>query len=78
MAQTPRSRSGDGNGSGNGFGSFKQIVADLPLAREIGPAAYRLLLLTVLNNVSLWYRPGKLSIDEIAEQIMVVFRQVTR
>jgi AcrR family transcriptional regulator len=53
---------------------FAQLVAELPLPQEIDRAVYRLSLLTVLNNSSLWFRPGKLRPSEIALQIMMIFR----
>ncbi|MFT3965051.1 MAG: TetR/AcrR family transcriptional regulator [Sphingobium sp.] len=53
---------------------FKQLVADLPLPEEVDRGVYRLLLLTILNNSSLWFRPGKLSVEEVAAQIMTLFR----
>ncbi|MET0241270.1 MAG: TetR/AcrR family transcriptional regulator [Sphingobium sp.] len=52
---------------------FKALVADLTLADDIDRGVYRLLLLTLLNNSSLWFRPGKLTVEEIARQIMLLF-----
>jgi AcrR family transcriptional regulator len=52
---------------------FKTLVADLPLAENIDRDVYRLLLLTLLNNSSIWFRPGKRSVEEIAEQILLLF-----
>ncbi len=53
---------------------FVALVADLPLAEGIDPGVYRLLLLTLLNNVGLWYRPGGLSPEDIGRQIVTIFR----
>ena len=35
---------------------------------------YTLLLLTLLNNISGWYRQGRMTPAEIGRQIMLVFR----
>lgn len=53
---------------------FVALVADLPLDPGIDRGVYRLLLLTLLNNVGLWYRPGRLSPEEIGRQIVTIFR----
>ncbi|MDQ0503966.1 TetR/AcrR family transcriptional regulator [Xanthobacter agilis] len=53
---------------------FVVLVDDLPLAEGIDRGVYRLLLLTLLNNVGLWYRPGRLSPEEIGGQIVRIFR----
>lgn len=52
---------------------FVQLVADLPLAEGLDRGVYRLLLLTLLNNVSGWYREGRLTPEEIARQIVRIF-----
>ena len=57
---------------------FIDLVADLPLDPQLDRNVYRLLLLTLLNNVSQWYRPGKLTPEEIARQIVFIFRQKTQ
>lgn len=55
---------------------FKQLVADVPLPAGMDPGIYRLLLLTVLNNSSLWYRDGQaFSADAIADQVLRLFGQ---
>ena len=56
---------------------FVTLVDDLPLAEGIDRGVYRLLLLTLLNNVGLWYRPGRLSPAEIGRQIVAIFRHET-
>lgn len=53
---------------------FVQMVDDLPLAASLDRKIYRLLLLTLLNNVSNWYRAGRKTPAEIARQIVSIFR----
>ncbi|CAM4334658.1 TetR/AcrR family transcriptional regulator [Kerstersia similis] len=53
---------------------FRSLIADLPLAPDLNRNVYRLLLLTLLNNVSGWYRQGLLSPAEIGQQILRIFR----
>ncbi|QRG09341.1 TetR family transcriptional regulator [Xanthobacter dioxanivorans] len=53
---------------------FVALVAELPLDPEIDRGAYRLLLLTLLNNASLWYREGRLTPEDIGRQIVRIFR----
>lgn len=53
---------------------FVELIADIPLAQGIDRGVYRLLLLTLLNNVSGWYRPGRLTPEEIGRQILKIFR----
>jgi AcrR family transcriptional regulator len=53
---------------------FRGLVADLPLAPSADRSVTRLLLLTLLNNVRTWYRPGRLSAREIADHIYLLFR----
>ncbi len=52
---------------------FVDIVGELPLDPKLGRSVYRLLLLTLLNNIGRWYRPGRLSREEIARQIEMIF-----
>lgn len=54
---------------------FTRLVDDLPLAPGLDRGVYRLLLLTILNNISGWYRPGRLPPEEIGRQIMALFRR---
>jgi AcrR family transcriptional regulator len=54
-------------------GLFVALVDALPLAPEIDRKIYRLSLLTLLNNVGAWYRPGRLSPAEIGRQIVAIF-----
>ncbi|AXB78212.1 TetR/AcrR family transcriptional regulator [Novosphingobium sp. P6W] len=57
--------------------AFEQVFADLveaaPLPAGVDRAVYRILLLTTLNTASTWYRPGRLSLDEVARQILRVY-----
>ncbi len=54
--------------------TFRELVAALPLDPALDPSVYRLLLLTLLNNVSDWYRPGRMTPDEIGRQIVQIFK----
>ena len=53
---------------------FVRLVDDLPLDRDIDRKIYRLSLLTLLNNVGVWYRPGRSSPAEVGRQIARIFR----
>lgn len=53
---------------------FRDLIAALPLDPALDRGVYRLLLLTLLNNVSGWYRPGRMTPDEIGRQILRIFR----
>lgn len=52
---------------------FAGLVDALPPQPGRDPAIYRILLLATLNSASEWYRPGRLSLDEVAEQILGVY-----
>lgn len=54
---------------------FVDLVAALPLDPKVERGIYRLFLLTLLNNVSVWYRPDRLSPRQIAQQMVLIFRQ---
>lgn len=54
-------------------GLFRDLVAILPLPPEIDRSVYRNLLLSQLNHAAEWYRPGRLSVKDIARQIARVF-----
>ncbi|MFG1318641.1 TetR/AcrR family transcriptional regulator [Xanthobacter autotrophicus] len=54
---------------------FSDLVGDLPLKPQIDRSVYRLLLLTLLNNTSSWYREGRLTPKDIAKQIVFIFHQ---
>jgi AcrR family transcriptional regulator len=53
---------------------FRNLVDAVPLPPMIDRSIYRYLLLTLLNNSADWYRPGRMSPREIAEQIVYLFR----
>ncbi|OLP58955.1 TetR family transcriptional regulator [Xaviernesmea oryzae] len=53
---------------------FKDLVAALPLKPGFDRPLYRLLLLTLLNHVGDWYRPGRSTPAEIAAEIVRLFR----
>ena len=53
---------------------FRDLVADLPLKADIDKNLYRILLLSLLNSADGWFREGRLSRAEIAEQIIRIFR----
>ncbi|MBB6489318.1 TetR/AcrR family transcriptional regulator [Rhizobium lusitanum] len=53
---------------------FRDLIADLPLNPSLDRGVYRLLLLTLLNNVSGWYRPGRMTPTEIGRQVVQIFR----
>lgn len=53
---------------------FRAIVAALPLPAEIDRSLYRNLLLSQLNSVADWYRPGRLTPRDIAAQIARLYR----
>jgi AcrR family transcriptional regulator len=53
---------------------YKKLVDDLPLSPEIDRNLYRICLVSLLNAVALWYRPGRLSLRDVAAQIVLIFR----
>ena len=53
---------------------FRDLVNDLPLPPEMDRSIYRNLLLSLLNEINSWYRPGRLSPADVARQIVQVFR----
>ncbi|WP_232492376.1 TetR/AcrR family transcriptional regulator [Novosphingobium kaempferiae] len=52
---------------------FVDLVEAAPPPAGVDPAIYRILLLTTLNSASDWYRPGRLTLDQVAEQILRVY-----
>lgn len=52
---------------------FADLVAQAPLPEGVDAGVYRILLLTTLNTASTWYRPGRLSLDDVARQILRVY-----
>ena len=53
---------------------FVSMVDSLPLSPKFDRNIYRLLLLTLLNNIICWYRPGRLTPEDVGRQIMLIFR----
>ncbi|CDM62280.1 MULTISPECIES: TetR/AcrR family transcriptional regulator [Rhizobium] len=53
---------------------FRDLIADLSLHPAFDRGVYRLLLLTLLNNVGSWYRPGDMTPEDIGLQIVRIFR----
>jgi AcrR family transcriptional regulator len=53
---------------------YKRLIADLPLNASIDRSIYRLSLVSLINAVPMWYRTGRLSVAEIAAQIVTIFR----
>ena len=53
---------------------FRELVGALPLRPEIDRGLCRLLLLTLLNNVVSWYRPGRSTPKQIGELVYDLFR----
>lgn len=53
---------------------FVGLIKDLPLDPRIDRSIYRILLLTLLNNVNIWYREGPLTPADIGRQIVMIFR----
>ncbi len=54
---------------------FRELIADLPLPADIDRSIYRNLLLAQLNSAAHWYRPGRLSLEDLGQQILRIFRQ---
>lgn len=52
---------------------FVDLVAALDLPAEIDRSIYRLSLLSTLNAVDFWYRPGGRTLDDIARQIFRIY-----
>ena len=53
---------------------YKKLVSDLPLSPDVDRSLYRICLISLLNAVALWYRPGRLTLREVAAQIVLIFR----
>lgn len=49
---------------------FRDLVGAVDLPAGVDPDIYRILLLTTLNNAASWYKPGRLTLDEVAQQIL--------
>ena len=53
---------------------FRKLVADLALPRSSDRSIFRLALLGALNWALVWYRPGKMTPQEIARELIRTFR----
>lgn len=53
---------------------FRRLVGELPLPAEFDRSIYRNLLLSQLNSVPHWFRPGRLSAADVGRQIARIFR----
>jgi AcrR family transcriptional regulator len=53
---------------------FTRLIANLPLAPEVDRTLFRIFLLSILNNVANWYRPGKRTPAEIARQVILILQ----
>lgn len=53
---------------------FDRLVRDLPLDESVDRKIYRICLLTQLNSLCNWYRPGKYTPAEIAREVMKIFK----
>lgn len=54
---------------------FTDLIEDLNLSSKINKNIYRIFLLTILNNASNWFKSdGHLTIEEIAKQVLEIFR----
>lgn len=53
---------------------YRRLVDDLPLPSDLDRGLYRTLLLSTVNAAPTWYRPGRLSVCEIAAGLMRIFR----
>lgn len=56
---------------------FAELVAAVDLPEGLDPDIYRILLLTTLNSAANWYRQGRLSLDEVSDQILKVYAILT-
>ncbi len=55
---------------------FRKLVTDLNLPRATNRSIFRLALLGALNWTLVWYRPGKATPEEIAGELIQIFRGV--
>lgn len=57
--------------------AYVDLVDRLPLPAYLDASLYRVLLLSLINSVSAWYRPGRMTPAEIGRQIISIFRHET-
>lgn len=53
---------------------FRVLIDELPLPDEFDRSIYRNLLLSMLNGAGDWYKPGRMTPRELAEQVLKIFR----
>ena len=49
---------------------FGELVEAVALPEGLDAGIFRILLLSTLNTAEQWYRPGRLTLDEVADQIL--------
>ena len=54
---------------------FRSLIEDLPLPPDVDRSIYRNTLLALINSTGEWYRPGRLTPVQIAQQITRIFHQ---
>ncbi|HEY0877441.1 MAG TPA: TetR/AcrR family transcriptional regulator [Zeimonas sp.] len=54
---------------------YRRLVEALPLAPGVDRSLLRLMLLSILNWVHVWYREGRRSTDEIADAVVDMLRR---
>ncbi len=52
---------------------FADLVSAVELPEGIDPRLFRILLLTTINNAGNWYRPGRLSFEDVTRQILATY-----
>lgn len=52
---------------------FRSLIEDLPLPPGVDRSIYRNMLLALINSTGEWYRPGRLTPVQIAQQITRIF-----
>lgn len=57
---------------------YRDLVAALPLKAGIDRRIYRITLLSLLNTVPAWFRPGGLPIPEIVRQVLTIYGRPAR
>ena len=57
---------------------FRDLVDALPLPKDIDRSIYRNLLLSQLNTAAHWYRPGRLTIEDLGRQIVRIYRHIEK
>lgn len=55
-------------------GQFRDLVDALPLPAEFDRSTFRNFLLSSINSAPSWVRTGRLSPEQIAEQLLLIFK----